>query len=122
MPTTCTAARSGMTVVPGEGGVNFMTANGVTASCDKAVYKSKTFGRSVRARVLESTPAVLSIGSRSMREGYSFVWPAASVPFMRNKSGDRIDLFVENDIPYVKLGSKKSIPRKCEIAQTLHMG
>ena len=96
-----TAFKAGVAIVPGDGGINFMTANGVTASSDKAVYKSKTFGRSVRAHVLESTPAVLSIGARCMQEGYSFIWPASSVPFMVNKNGDRIDLFVEDDIPYV---------------------
>ena len=37
-----TASRAGMIVEPGEGGVNFMTANGVTGSCDKATYNSSS--------------------------------------------------------------------------------
>ncbi len=55
------------------------------------------------ALVLPSTPAVLSVGRRCMEGGYSSYWGAAQMPFMLDKNGRKIQLFVGNFIPYLDL-------------------
>ena len=61
---------------------------------------------SIEALVLDSTPAVLSIGRRCMHEGYSFEWHAFSKPFLRNPDGFTVELDVVDNIPYLNLDSQ----------------
>ena len=60
--------------------------------------------------ILDDTPSVMSLGKRCMREGYSFVWPNEQLPFLIDKNGARINLTINDDIPYINLGSDESIP------------
>ncbi len=56
----------------------------------------------VSALVLQDTPAVLSMGQRCQKFGYSFVWPPfSSHPYMTSPSGRHIEMKVENFIPYL---------------------
>jgi RNA:NAD 2'-phosphotransferase (TPT1/KptA family) len=55
----------------------------------------------VKALLLPSTPAVLSVGKRVMEEGYSFHWPNKSVPFFILPSGKRVYLVVHGYVPYI---------------------
>eukprot|EP00972_Heterocapsa_arctica_P016745 2470955-Heterocapsa_arctica.AAC.1 len=42
--------------------------------------------------VLKNTPAVLSIGERTMTKGYSFTWPAGENPYFTTPDGSRVEL------------------------------
>ena len=53
---------------------------------------------------------------RCRKQGYGFVWPPGSGPFMINSDGKRISLFVNSDIPYVRAGSQKSVAHDDEFA------
>ncbi len=56
---------------------------------------------------MNQTPAVLSVGSRCTKEGYSFVWPDGEEirPVMIGMDGTCTFLEVDGDIPYVVPGS-----------------
>ena len=54
-------------------GMTFMTANGLTDSNETTVMDHEGLGQ-CKLHVLNQTPAVLSIGSRCTKEGYSFIW------------------------------------------------
>ena len=51
--------------------------------------------------LLPSSPAVLSIGRRVEKEGYSFVWMHGKKPYLVRPDGIRIELRVESHIPYL---------------------
>ena len=55
-------------------GMTFMTANGLTDSNEITIMEHEGLGR-CKLHVLNQTPAVLSVGSRCSKEGYSFIWP-----------------------------------------------
>ena len=44
-----------------------------------------------------------------MNQSYGFIWPPGREPFMIDPDGKRISLFVNGDIPYVRVGSSKSL-------------
>ena len=56
-----------------------------------------------KLHVLNQTPAVLSVGSRCTKEGYSFVWPDGEdmKPVMIGNDGICTFLEVDGDIPYL---------------------
>ncbi len=63
----------------------------------------------VSALVLQDTPAVLSMGQRCQKFGYSFVWPPfSSRPYMTSPSGRHIEMKVENFIPYLVIPDEDS--------------
>ena len=66
-----------------------------------------------QAYVLDDTPSVMSLGKRCMEEGYSFVWPSGKMPFMITKNGERIDLTIHDNIPYIDLGTYECTPYEC---------
>ena len=88
--------------------MHFQTANGTTDSDIVARFSTNCFDEPVEAHILESTPSVLSVGKRCMNQGYSFIWPDGRDPYMVNREGQRIQLYVKGDIPYVKVGHEKS--------------
>ena len=85
--------------------IMFHTANGSTATQTEAEIDLGTFDMTSQAYVLDDTPSVMSLGKRCMEEGYSFVWPSGQMPFMVTKNGERIDLTIHDNIPYVDLGT-----------------
>ena len=72
-------------------------------------FQAESFKEPINAYVLGDTPSVLSIGKRCMNQNYGFVWPPGREPFMIGPEGKRISLFVNGDIPYVRVGSSKSL-------------
>ena len=81
------------------------TANG-------AVHVTEDVGNQVmglmdnsRALVLESTPAVLSIGLRCMEHGWSYHWRAGKAPVMRSPSGVETVVAVYSNVPFLMEGS-----------------
>ena len=60
------------------------------------------------------------LGKRCMEEGYSFVWPSGKMPFMITKDGERIDLTIHDNIPYVDLGTYECTPHECHHASKIN--
>eukprot|EP00972_Heterocapsa_arctica_P081941 12076717-Heterocapsa_arctica.AAC.1 len=60
--------------------------------------------------VLKETPAVLSVGARTMNKGYTFVWPAFCNPYFITPDGFRVELEVIADVPFLRRGSDLSKP------------
>ena len=83
----------------------YETAGG-DAAVDSAIpLYSKAIGGKVDANILESTPAVLTVGRRCMTpgpEGYAFHWFNCKPPYLERMSdGEKIHCVIENYIPYV---------------------
>ena len=78
-------------VTPGP--ISFQTANGITDTDLVSNFQA----------------SVLSVGKRCMNQNYGFVWPPGREPFMIDPDGKRITLFVNGDIPYIRVGSSKSL-------------
>ena len=96
-------------------GMTFMTANGLTDSNEITVMDHEGLGQ-CKLHVLNQTPAVLSIGSRCSKEGYSFIWPEGEdmKPAMINDESVCTFLEVDGDIPYLIPGS---IPKDDEMKE-----
>lgn len=92
-----------------------MTANGLTDSNEITVMEHEGLGQ-CKLHVLNQTLAVLSIGSRCSKEGYSFIWPEGEdmKPAMINDEGVCTFLEVDGDIPYLIPGS---IPKDDELKE-----
>ena len=100
--------------------IMFHTANGSTATQTEAEIDLGTFDVTSHAYVLDDTPSVMSLGKRCMEEGYSFVWPSGKMPFMITKDGERIDLTIHDNIPYVDLGTYECTPYECQQIMKIH--
>eukprot|EP00972_Heterocapsa_arctica_P092851 13694804-Heterocapsa_arctica.AAC.1 len=64
--------------------------------------------------VLQDTPAVLSVGDRTVNKGYNFIWPAYSNPYFITPNGFRVELEIIDNIPYLRRGSVRSVPLAIE--------
>ena len=100
--------------------IMFHTANGSTATQTEAEIDLGTFDMTSHAYVLDDTPSVMSLGKRCMEEGYSFVWPSGKMHFMITKDGERIDLTIHDNIPYVDLGTYECTPYECHHASKIY--
>ena len=89
--------------------ISFQTASGITDTDLVSNFQADSFKEPINAYVLGDTPSVLSVGKRCMNQNYSFIWPPGREPFMIDPDGKRISLFVNGDIPYVRVGSSKSL-------------
>ena len=69
-------------VLEGDDRMVFLTANGITETREVAKYSVDSFQEEAKPFVLEQAPAVLSVGMRCMKLGYTFVWPPNGQPFM----------------------------------------
>ena len=100
--------------------IMFHTAKGSTATQTEAEIDLGTFDMTSQAYVLDDTPSVMSLGKRCMEEGYSFVWPSGKMPFMITKNGERIDLTIHDNIPYIDLGTYECTPYECHQTSKIH--
>ena len=100
--------------------IMFHTANGSTATQTEAEIDLGTFDMTSHAYVLDDTPSVMSLGKRCMEEEYSFVWPSGKMPFMITKDGERLDLTIHDNIPYVDLGTYECTPHECHHASRIN--
>ena len=100
--------------------IMFHTANDSTATQTEAEIDLGTFDEISQAYVLDDTPSVMSLGKRCMEEGYSFVWPSGKMPFMITKNGERIDLTIHDNIPYIDLGTYECTPYECQQTSKIH--
>ena len=81
--------------------IKFNTANGNTSPELAITFDIETLAECALVRILDSTPAVLSMGMRCMRMGYSFHWPAGYNPVFIRPDGKHVKLKVIGDIPYL---------------------
>ena len=70
--------------------ITFVTASGRTTAIDVARLFVEEFGAEIRPYILDSTPAVVSVGLRCMKLGYSFVWPARGLPYFILPNGNLV--------------------------------
>jgi len=86
--------------------LTFVTANGSTKTGQDILMRLPELRQSVSPYVLESTPSVLSVGMRCMKQGYTFLWYDNCMPVFISKDGEWITILeVINDIPYLRRGN-----------------
>ena len=91
---TLTTSRSPTTVI---------TANGEVQTHEEATVYVKEFEKFLTMKVLENTPAVLSLGNLCDENGYSYEWINGQKPHLI-KDGIRIICNTENFVPIVVPG------------------
>ena len=84
-----------------------ITANGEVQTHEEAIVCVKELDIFLTLKVLESTPAVLSLGKLCDEHGYSYEWINGQKPHLI-KNGIRIQCNTENFVPIVVLGLSTS--------------
>ena len=95
-----------------------ITANGEVQTHEEAIVYVKELDIFLTMKVLDNTPAVLSLGKLCDENGYSYEWINGQKPRL-NKNGIRIQCNTENFVPIMvpglsassSLGSDPSTPR-----------
>ena len=72
--------------------------------------------------VLESTPAVLSVGKRCMEEGWTFVWNPWKKPLLISPAGKKIHLKVHGNVPYLVENKNYAMPADAHVPGILPAG
>ena len=65
--------------------------------------------RGLNFALMPNSPSIISLGRRCMLEGYSFYWPAGTSPYMIDPNGQRIDLEVDNYVPFISSVNKPTV-------------
>ena len=84
-----------------------ITANGEVQTHEEATVYVKELERLLTKKVLENTPAVLSLGKLCDENGYSYEWIHGQKPHLI-KNGIRIQCNTENFVPIVVPGLSSS--------------
>ena len=84
-----------------------ITANGEVQTQEEAIVYVKELDIFLTMKVLENTPAVLSIGKLCDENGFSYEWINGQKPHLI-KDGIRIICYVENFVPFVVPGLSSS--------------
>ena len=84
-----------------------ITANGEVQTHEEATVYVKELGIFLTMKVLENTPAVLSLGKLCDENGYSYEWINGQKPHLI-KNGIRIPCNTENFVPIVVPGLSSS--------------
>ena len=84
-----------------------ITANGEVQTHEEAIVYFKELDVFLTMRVLENTPAVLSLGKVCDENGYSYEWINGQKPHLI-KNGIRIQCNTENFVPIVVPGLSTS--------------
>ena len=87
--------------------ITFTAANGTTNATEKLQLHICELGKTREPYVLASTPAVLSIGMRCRKYGYTFIWIGDKRPCFIFPGRYALTLLqVELDIPYLNQGTQ----------------
>ena len=70
------------------------------------------FGEAVALYIIDSNPAVLSVGYRCMNIGYSFLWPQGGSPYFLLPNGKVCPLATKGYAPYLYPGAAQSKPKE----------
>ena len=84
-----------------------ITANGEVQTQEEAIVYVKELDMFLTMKVLENTPAVLSLGELCDENGYSYEWINGQKPHLI-KNGIRIQFNTENFVPIVLPGLSSS--------------
>ena len=84
-----------------------ITANGEVQTHEEAIVYVKELGIFLTMKVLENTPAVLSLGKLGDENGYSYKWMHGQKPHLI-KNGIRRPCNTENFVPIVVPGLSNS--------------
>ena len=84
-----------------------ITANGEVQTHEEAIVYVKELGIFLTMKVLENTPAVLSLGKLCDENGYSYEWINGQKPHLM-KNGIRIQCNTENFVPILDPGLSNS--------------
>ena len=84
-----------------------ITANGEVQTHEEATVYVKELGMFLTMKVLDNTPAVLSLGKLCDENGYSYEWSNVQKPHLI-KNGIRIPCNTENFVPTVVPGLSSS--------------
>eukprot|EP00959_Pyramimonas_sp_CCMP1952_P000805 15852-Pyramimonas_sp.AAC.1 len=60
---------------------------------------------------MPETPSEISVGELRMDNGYSFYWKSASMPYLLLPNDMRVDLTVDDKIPYLNIGGGEALGR-----------
>ena len=86
--------------------IDFATANGFTTAKNVCRASMPPLREIILPYVLSDTPAVLSVGLRCMKFGYSMHWFPHQLPFLVTPENEVIKLDVSGDLPYLSLKAK----------------
>jgi hypothetical protein len=78
--------------------VELMTANGRTVVEEEILMQCAALRTHVSPLLLNSSPAVLSVGRRCVEDGFSFHWPAGGTPTLTAPDGTVHKLVVESPL------------------------
>ena len=95
-----------------------ITANGEVQTHEEATVYVKELGIFLTMKVLENTPAVLSLGKLCDENGYSYEWIHGQKPHLI-KNGIRIPCNTENFVPIVVPGLSSSSSASSSTSRTL---
>ena len=79
--------------------ISLVTANGSTEASEVADVKLSALPDPVHPYVLDHTPAVLSVGTRCVDQGYNFVWPANGKPILVRPNDKVVQLKIYGHVP-----------------------
>ena len=94
-----------------------ITANGEVQTQEEAIVYVKELGIFLTMKVLENTPAVLSLGKLCDENGYSYEWINGQKPHLI-KDGIRIICNTENFVPIVVPGLSSSSSASSSTSRT----
>ena len=92
--------------------VELHTANGITVVNQEVSMQIMSLMEDIHPLVLESTPAVLSVGKR---EGWTFIWNAWKNPLLISPSGKKIHLKVHGYVPYLVENKNYAMPADAHV-------
>ena len=95
------------TVTTSKSPTTAITANGEVRTNEEATVYVRELGIFLTMKVLEDTPAVLSLGKLCDEHGYSYEWINGQKPHLI-KNGIRIQCNTENFVPIVVSGLSAS--------------
>ena len=76
--------------------ITFNTANGNTDASEDIMLRVDELDEDIEPYVLNSTPAVPSVGRRCMDYGYEFRWPSGESPLFTSPKGKKVKLEVND--------------------------
>ena len=94
-----------------------ITANGEVRTHEEAIVYVKELGIFLIIKILENTPAVLSLGKLCDENGYSYEWINGQKPHL-TKDGIRIICNTENFVPIVVPGLSSSSSASSSTSRT----
>ena len=93
--------------------IRLITANGESSSTKQGKVEVPELKEIVKPYLVESSPAVLSVGTRRVDKGYDFIWKGSKgeSPYFITPGGKKVALEVRDYVPYLCSGkSNVSVP------------